>query len=117
MLPLSLHDVAQRAVDPLLEVEGRHDVGVGLANQEVVDVEHLAQAAHGQVLLQAAVPPPPLRLLHRLRIEPARTCLFEGRFSEVHAAELCLSAHSRCGAWTSPGVGALSAREWRKVWR
>lgn len=53
-----------------LDVEGRHDVRVGLAADEVVDVEHLGEAAHGEVLLEAAVTPSP-RLATLIAAEPA----------------------------------------------
>ena len=32
MLPFSLHNVAQLSIDPFLEIEGWHNVGVGLAD-------------------------------------------------------------------------------------
>lgn len=59
VLPLCLQQVAQLSVEPALHVKCGHNVGVGLADQEVVDIEHLRQGAHGQVLFQAAVSPPP----------------------------------------------------------
>lgn len=63
VLPLSFQKVAQLPVDSPLQVEGGHDVGVGLADHEVVDIEHLRQGTHGQVFFQAAVTPPPSSII------------------------------------------------------
>ena len=45
--------------EPPLQPENGHDVRVGLRDDEVVDVEQLAQSLHRQVVLEAPVPPPP----------------------------------------------------------
>ena len=49
---LHFKDLSKGTIQVLLDVERRHDVRVGLAAQKVVDVEHLTQATHGEVLLQ-----------------------------------------------------------------
>ena len=47
-------------------------MGVGLADHEIVDIEHLRQGAHGQVFLQAAVTPAPSPIIVlSLWLEPA----------------------------------------------
>lgn len=73
MLPLSFQQIAQLPVDSPLEVEGGHNVGVGLADHEVVDIEHLRQGAHGQILLEAAISPPPSAIVVlRFWLKPAQ---------------------------------------------
>lgn len=70
VLPLCFNNVAQLPVHSLLQVEGWDNVGIGLADKKIVDIEHLAQTAHWQVFFQGAIPPSPFCLLHRLRVEP-----------------------------------------------
>ena len=41
MFPFGLKQVAQLPVELALHVQSWHDVGVSLADQEVVDIEHL----------------------------------------------------------------------------
>lgn len=90
MLPFSLYDIAQRPIDPLLEVEGWHNVGISLADQEVVHIEHLAQATHWQILFQRSIPPSPLSLLHRLGIEsaPRHLCFGNATWRKLNTREL-----------------------------
>ena len=57
MSQLQLQEVGPALAEGLLEVEQRHDVWVGLADNEVVAVEHLTQQEGGQVQFQAAVAP------------------------------------------------------------
>ncbi len=64
VLPFSLKKVAQLAIEALLEVEGGHNVWIGLADKEVVHIEGLGQTPHGQVLLQRAISPSPLSRPH-----------------------------------------------------
>jgi hypothetical protein len=72
VLELLLQHVGEGAVEVALDVERGDDVRVGLAADEVVDVEHLRQPPHRQVLLQGAIPPPPrLAAAALLCCEPA----------------------------------------------
>lgn len=65
MLPLCFKKVAQLAVEAFLEIEDWHNVGVCLADKEIVHVERLRQASHGQILFQGPISPPSLCGPHR----------------------------------------------------
>mmetsp|Transcript_4029 Transcript_4029/g.10040 ORF Transcript_4029/g.10040 Transcript_4029/m.10040 type:complete len:578 (-) Transcript_4029:668-2401(-) len=70
VLELRLHDGRPLVREQRLEVEQRHDVRVGLAHQEVVHIEHLAQRLHWQVKLERAVPPAALqRVARAMRVQ------------------------------------------------
>ena len=52
VLPFGLHNISKLAVEAALQVERRNDVGIGLADQKMVDIEHLTQTAHRQIFFK-----------------------------------------------------------------
>ena len=60
MLDLRLHHVEDGARHHLLESHEGYEVGVGLADDEVIDVEHFRQLPEGQIVLERPIMPPPL---------------------------------------------------------
>lgn len=60
MLDFSLHQIEYGSGNNFSEGHQRHKVGVGLANNEMVHIEHFGQLPERQIILKAAIMPSPL---------------------------------------------------------